>query len=81
MYPIVNKGMSNNFEHCHVHTTDFLSSKAKFIHTSTVARSHSCYGKKTTRTPPVHLVGYCIKQKEIGKLLGLFKLKCVNDII
>ena len=26
----------NNFEHCHVYTTDFLSSKVKFIHTSTV---------------------------------------------
>ena len=25
--------------------------------------------------------GYCIKQKEIGKLLGLLTLKCVNDII
>ena len=37
--------MSNNFEHCHVHTTDFLSIKVKFIHTSTVTRSHSCYGK------------------------------------
>ena len=47
--------MSNNFEHCHVHTTDFLSSKVKFIHTSTVTRSHSCY-EKTTRTPRVHLV-------------------------
>ena len=23
--------------------------------------------------------GYCIKQKEIGKLLGLLTLKCVND--
>ena len=49
--------MSNNFEHCHVYTTDFLSSKIKFIHTSTVTRSHSCYGKnyKTTRTPRVRL--------------------------
>ena len=28
-----------------VFTTDFLSSKVKFIHTSTVTRSHSCYGK------------------------------------
>ena len=37
--------MSNNFVHCHVHTTDFLSSKVKFIHTSTVTGSHSCYGK------------------------------------
>ena len=37
--------MSNNFEHYHVHTTDFFSSKVKFIHTSTVTRSHSCYRK------------------------------------
>ena len=37
--------MSNNFEHCHVYTTDFLSSKVKFIHTSTVTRLHSCYEK------------------------------------
>ena len=38
--------MSNNFEHCHVHTTNILSSKVKFTHTSTDTRSHSCYGKK-----------------------------------
>ena len=43
--PIVNIAMSNNFEHCHVHTTDILSSKVKFIHTRTVTRSHSCYEK------------------------------------
>ena len=54
----------SNCQHCEeqqfrilscVHYTDFLSSKVKFIHTSTVTRSHSCYGK-IRRTPRVHLV-------------------------
>ena len=27
---------SNNFEHCHVYTTDFFSNEVKLIHTSTV---------------------------------------------
>ena len=38
---------------CTLH--DFLSSKIRFIHTSTVTESHSSSGK-TTRTPRVHLV-------------------------
>ena len=46
MHPIDNIVTSNNFEHCHVYTTRFFSSKVKFIYTSTVTRSHSCYGKK-----------------------------------
>ena len=29
----------------HMYTTRFFSSKVKFIYTSTVTRSHSCYGK------------------------------------
>ena len=33
---------------------DFLSSKVRFIHTSTATGSHSC--SETTRTPRVHLV-------------------------
>ena len=50
--------MNSNFEHClcHMYTTQFCqTSKVKFTHTSTTARSHSCYGK-ITRTPCVHLV-------------------------
>ena len=39
---------------CTLH--DFLSSNVRFIHTSTVTKSHSCYRKKTTRTPCLHLV-------------------------
>ena len=45
LHPIDNIVTSNNFEHCHVYTTRFFSSKVKFIYTSTVTRSHSCYGK------------------------------------
>ena len=46
------------------------------------------YNKQKKVTDIIHLeniskmvFGYCIKQKEIGKLLGLLTLKCVNDII
>ena len=53
----VNIAISNNFEHCHAYTTGFLSSKVKFIHTSTVTRSHSCYGKKLrVRLPYILLI-------------------------
>ena len=41
---------------CTLH--DFLGSKVRFIHKSTVTRSHSCYEKKTTRTPRVLLVSF-----------------------
>ena len=40
-----------------VYTTDFLSSTAKFINTSTVTR-RILVTEKTTRTPRVHLVIY-----------------------
>ena len=61
--------MSNNFEHCHVYTTDFLSSKIKFIHTSTVTRSHSCYGKKLrVRLAYILLL---LKQLGLGCHVGL----------
>ena len=39
---------------CTLH--DFLSSKVRFIHTCIDTGSHSCSGKKNTRTPRVHLV-------------------------
>ena len=45
---------------CTLH--DFLSSKARFIHTSTVTGSHSCSGKNT-RTPRVHLVVYMVSNE------------------
>ena len=37
LHPTVNIAMSSNFKHCHVYNTldDFLSSKVRFIHTST----------------------------------------------
>ena len=47
LYPIDNIVTSNNFDHCHMRTLhDFSSGKVRFIYTSTVTRSHSCYGKK-----------------------------------
>ena len=54
----------SNCQHCDeqqfqtlscVQLHDFLSSKVRFIHTSTVTGSHSCSGK-TMRTSRVHLV-------------------------
>ena len=56
--PAINIAMSNNFKHSHVHFTStqfFRYNKARFIHTSTVTRLHSCSGKNTC-TPCVHLV-------------------------
>ena len=54
--PVINIAMSNNFKHSHLHFSQlFYSNKARFIHTSTVTRLHSCLGKNT-RTPCVHLV-------------------------
>ena len=44
--PVINIAMSNNFKHSHVHFTHFFSNKARFSHTSTVTRLHSCSGKK-----------------------------------
>ena len=41
---------------CTLH--DLLSSKVRFIDTTSVTGSHSCSGKKTTRTPRVHLVNH-----------------------
>ena len=38
--PVINIAMSNNFKH------SFYSNKARFIHTSTVTRLHSCPEKK-----------------------------------
>ena len=49
LHPIVDIAMNNNFEHCHVLLLatphDFLTSKVRFILTSTVTGSHSCSGK------------------------------------
>ena len=45
-----------------------LSSKVRFIYTSTVTGSDSCSGK-TTRTPSVHLVTNCEN----------FAIKCFSD--
>ena len=39
--------------------TRFLSSKVRFMHTSTTTTSHSC-SEKTTRTPHVHLIFYIV---------------------
>ena len=44
--PVINIAMSNNFKHSHVHFIQFYINKARFIHTSTVTRLHSCPGKK-----------------------------------
>ena len=46
-------GKLSVFQKCTLH--DFLSSKVRFIHTSTVTRSYSCSGK-TMRTTRVYLV-------------------------
>ena len=35
--------------------TFFFSNKARFSHTSTVTRLHSCSGEKNTGTPRVHI--------------------------
>ena len=43
---VINIAVSNNFKHSHVHFTQFLRNKARFIHTSTVTRLLSCPGKK-----------------------------------
>ena len=74
LYPIVNIAMNNNFKHCHMCTLhDFLSSKVRFIHTSTATRSQSCPGKKTTRKLRVHLktqLGDATRNFSQGKILG-----------
>ena len=60
-----NIAMNNNFEHCHMYTTQFCQeSKVRFIYTSTTTRSHSC-SEKTTRTPRVHLVCIIAKSKVV----------------
>ena len=52
--------MSNNFEHCHVHPTNFLSivKSNLFIRARTVTIDRILITEKTTRTPRVHLVIY-----------------------
>ena len=52
--------MSNNFEHCHVHPTDFLSIVMSnlFIRARTVTIDRILITEKTTGTPRVHLVIY-----------------------
>ena len=42
---ILNITMSNNFKHCHVGLHDFPSSEVRFLHTSTLTRSHPCSKK------------------------------------
>ena len=44
MSEIIDLTKKSNTVMCTLH--DFFSSKVKFIYTSTVTRSHSCYGKK-----------------------------------
>ena len=55
------------FEHCHVYTTDFLSSKVKFIHTSTV--THSCYRKKL-----------CVRLAHILLYISLLEIDCLQSL-
>ena len=47
--------MNNNFKPLIGTVHDFLGSKGRFIHTSTVTGSDSCYGKNYAY-PRVHLV-------------------------
>ena len=56
---------SNNFEHCHVYTTRFFSSKVKFIYTSTVTRSHSCYGKNYAYASRTSCYNTCVVIKSV----------------
>ena len=63
--------IASSCQHCdeqHVQTLtvmctlhDFLGSKVRFIHTSTVIRQHSCPGKNTP-TSRVHLVMHTMRQ-------------------
>ena len=46
LFPVINIAISNNSKHSHVHCTHLFSNKARFSHTSTVTRLHSCSGKK-----------------------------------